>query len=169
VERVVVRVWESLDFICAERLTAGLVETARHLARLGVLTLAPGVEEQLAQISEASVTRLLVRHRSERRRVPRRGPERANQVTRDVPMRQILWDTVEPGHCEVDLVHHGGASSAGQYAHTLHLVDVATGWSERVALLGRGQAAMEGALRTALARLPFARAELPPDNGSEFF
>jgi hypothetical protein len=67
------------------------------------------------------------------------------------------------------LVHHGGASSAGEYAHTLQLVDVATGWSERVALLGRGQAAMEGAFRTALARRPFALVEWHPDNGSEFF
>jgi hypothetical protein len=169
VERVVVRVWESLDFICAERLTPTLLETARHLARFGAFTLSAAVAEHLAQISEASVTRLLARHRSERLRLPRRGPERANQVTRDVPMRRIPWDTTAPGHCEVDLVHHGGASSAGEYAHTLQLVDVATGWSERVALLGRGQAAMEAAFRTALARVPFALVELHPDNGSEFF
>ena len=169
VERVVVQVWESLDYICAERLTPALVTTARHLARFGSLTLSPAVEAALAQISEASVTRLLARHRTERLRLPRNSPERANSVTKDVPMGRIAWDTREPGHCEVDLVHHGGASSAGEYAHTLQLVDVATGWSERVALLGRGQAAMEAAFRTALARLPFALVELHPDNGSEFF
>src|SRR5690348_12426078 len=78
VERVVLRVWESLDYLCAERLTPGLLETARQLARFGVLRLSPTVEAQVAQISEASVTRLLARHRSERRRLPRRGPERAN-------------------------------------------------------------------------------------------
>jgi len=38
-----------------------------------------------------------------------------------------------------------------------------------MALLNRGQAAMEGGFRTALARLPFALVELHPDNGREFF
>ena len=41
----------------------------------------------------------------------------------------------------------------------------ASGW----VLLNRGQAAMEGEFRTALARLPFALVELHPDNGREFF
>lgn len=169
VERVVVKVWESLDFICAERLTPTLGETARHLATFGVLTFTPEVEQPLAQISEASVTRLLAKHRTERLRLPRKGPERANSVTKDVPMTRIPWDTTTPGHCEVDLVHHAGATTAGEYAHTLQLVDVATGWSERVALPNRGQAAMEQAFRVALGRLPFALVELHPDNGQEFF
>jgi hypothetical protein len=169
VERVVLRVWESLDFVCAERLTPSLVETARHLAGFGDLRVSAEVEAQLGQISEASVTRLLARHRTERRRLPRPGPERANRVTRDVPMGRIPWDTREPGHCEVDLVHHAGASSAGEYAHTLQVVDVATGWSERVALLSRGQAAMGQACETAFAHLPFRLVELHPDNGAEFF
>jgi len=169
VERVVVKVWASLDFICAERLTPTLLRTARHLAGFGVLALSDAVAAQLGAISEASVTRLLARHRTERLRLPRKGPERANSVTKDVPMTRIPWDTTQPGHCEVDLVHHGGASSAGEYAHTLQLVDVASGWSERVALPNRGQTAMDGGFRTALARLPFALVELHPDNGREFF
>jgi hypothetical protein len=101
---VVLQVWQSLDFVCAERLTPSLVPTARHLARFGELT--------LGQISEASVTRLLARHRTERLRLPRTGAERANSVTQDVPMRRIPWDTHEPGHCEADLVHHAGAAPA---------------------------------------------------------
>src|SRR5579863_6481183 len=41
VERVVLKVWESLDSLCAERLQPGLVHTAQHLARFGVLSLTP--------------------------------------------------------------------------------------------------------------------------------
>jgi hypothetical protein len=169
VEQVVLRVWESLDYVCAERLTPSLGETARQLARFGELQLSAEVEAQVGQISEASVTRLLARHRTERKRLPRKGPERANSVTQDVPMGRIPWDTRQPGHCEVDLVHHAGPSSVGEYAHTLQVVDVATGWSERVALLSRGQAAMGQACATAFARLPFRLVELHPDNGAEFF
>jgi hypothetical protein len=44
-----------------------------------------------------------------------------------------------------------------------------TFWSERVAVLGRGQAAMEAGFNRMVERLPFAVIELHPDNGSEFF
>src|SRR5712692_4020371 len=126
VERVIVRVWESRDYMCAERLTPGLLEMAQHLARFEPLGLTADVQEQLTSISRATVGRM-----------PQKGAERANQVTKGVPMGRIPWDTKEPGHCEVDLVHHGGESSAGEYGYTIQLVDVATGWSERVAVLGR--------------------------------
>lgn len=168
VEQVILVVWESLDYVCAERLTPVLLATAQHLARFGSVHLSHEVEEQLAQISEATVTRLLRKHRSRKQRLPQKGPERANQVRKPIPMKRIPWETSDPGHFEVDLVHHGGESSEGLYAHTLQMVDVATGWSERVAVLGRGQQAMEGGFRRILERLPFPIKELHPDNGSEF-
>ena len=169
VEQVILKVWESLDYICAERLTPALLVTAQHLARFGVLHLGSEVEEQLAQISEATVTRILRKYRSRKQRLPQPGPARANQVRKPVPMTRIPWDTSEPGHFEVDLVQHSGESSEGIYAFSLQMVDVATGWSERVAILGKGQQAMEGGFRSILKRLPFAVKELHPDNGSEFF
>ena len=169
VEQVILLVWESLDYVCAERLTPVLLVTAQHLARFGVVRLTAQVERQLSTISEATVTRLLRKHRAQKQRLPRSGPQRANQVRAGVPMGRIPWDTSEPGHFEVDLVHHGGESTAGEYVHTLQLIDVATGWSERVAILGRGEQAMKGGFERILARLPFPIVELHPDNGSEFF
>jgi len=169
VEQVVLCVWESEDYVCAQRLTKSLLPMARHLARFGVLVLTPQVESQLAAISPTTVERILRKNRARKARLPRKGPERANQVTKGVPMGRIPWDIQEPGHFEVDLVHHGGDSSAGEYAHTVQLIDVATGWSERVATLGCGQTAMEAAFRHILERLPFPIQELHPDNGSEFF
>jgi hypothetical protein len=169
VEEVILRVWESLDYICAERLTPTLVKTATHLATFGVLVLTAEVESHLARISVATVERLLRKHRSRKARLPRPGPRRANQVTKGVPMKRIAWDIREPGHFEVDLVHHSGESSAGEYGHTLQLIDVATGWSERVMLWGRGYQAMREAFEQVSKRLPFAIKELHPDNGPEFF
>jgi hypothetical protein len=169
VEQAILVVWESLDYVCAERLTPVLLSTAQHLAGFGSVCLTSEVEQQLEQISEATITRCLRKHRARKQRLPRKGPERANQVRKAVPMKRIPWDTTEPGHEEVDLVHHGGESAAGEYAHTIQLIDVATGWSERVAVLGRGQMAMEGSFRRILERIPFPILELHPDNGSEFF
>jgi hypothetical protein len=162
-------IWESLDFICAERLTPALVETARLLGRHGELRLSVELEQQLGQISVASVQRRLTRLAQDTaRRLPRKGPRQANRVAREIPMRTIPWDQLEPGHFEVDLVHHSGPVTSGDYLHTLQLVDVATGWSERVAVLGRSQRAMEGGFRRVLQRLPFDIVQLHPDNGPEF-
>ena len=170
VEQVIVRVWESLDYICAERLTPSVVKTATHLAKFGVLKLTAEVQSQLATISVATVYRLLRKHRARKTPwLPRKGPHRANQVTKGVPMKRIAWDIREPGHFEVDLVQHSGDNTSGEFGHTLQLIDVATGWSERVMLLGRGYRAMQAAFLQVTERVPFAILELHPDNGSEFF
>jgi hypothetical protein len=169
VEEVIVVVWESLDYICAERLTSVLLPMAQHLASFGAVKLTGEIEEQLKRISRATVSRILHRYRSRGRRLPQKGAERAKQVTKGVPMGRIAWDTTEPGHCEVDLVFHRGPSAAGEFGHTIQMVDVATGWSERVAVLGRGQRAIVAGFEHILDRVPFAIVELHPDNGTEFF
>ena len=182
VRQVVILVWESLDYICAQRLVPQLLSTARHLARFGELdtvgvTLTPHLEQQLACISQATVQRMMNRIRKlhtldSNMPLPRKGPDRANRrnsVTKAVPMGRISWQTQEPGHFEVDLVHHCGGSAAGEYAHTLQMVDAATGWSERVAVLGRGQRAMQEGFTRIKERVPFSIKELHPDNGPEFF
>jgi hypothetical protein len=162
-------IWESLDDGCAERLTPVLVETAEQLARHGELTVTEEVLGQLGRISVSSVQRRLTRLGQDvARRLPRRGPERANAVAREIPMKRIPWDTPDPGHFEVDLVHHSGPRSDGEFVHTFQMLDVATGWSERVAILGRGQQAMEVGTRRIQQRLPFPIKELHPDNGPEF-
>ena len=163
VEQALAIVWESVDYLCAEWLQPALLPTAQHLARFDELQLTPDLEAQLAQISVSTLQRLLGRLRRPPSRLPQKGPEQANRLRQAVPMRRLPWETVEPGHCEVELVHHAGGSPAGEYGHTLQLIDVATGWSER------RQRAMEAGFRQILARLPFPIRELHPDNGSEFF
>lgn len=159
---------ESLDYICAERLKPSLAAMAQHLATHGELTLAPEVEEQLRRISVSTLRRILQRVRQDEPRLPRPGPEQAHRVTRDIPMRRIPWAEVEPGHFEVDLVHHSGPATSGEYVHTLQMIDVATGWSERVAVLGRSYTVLKDAFERIQARLPFAVREVHSDNGSEF-
>jgi len=84
-------------------------------------------------------------------------------------MKRIPWQEQEPGHFEVDLVHHCGPTASGEFVHTLQMIDVATAWSERVAVLGRSYLVMEDGFTRILGRLPFPVCEIHPDNGSEFF
>ena len=84
-------------------------------------------------------------------------------------MKRIPWQEQEPGHFEVDLVHHCGRSASGEYVHTIQMIDVATAWSERVAVLGRSYLVMKDGFKRIQGRLPFPVREYHPDNGSEFF
>jgi len=160
---------ESLDYICAERLTPSLVTTARQLARHGEIRVTPTLLEQLERISVSTVQRTLKRiGQDQRRRSRRRPPGTTNAVAREIPAGRIDWDEKQPGHFEVDLVHHCGSIASGNFMHTLQIIDVATGWSERVAALGRSALVMADAFQRLQHRLPLPILELHPDNGSEF-
>ena len=52
-------IWESLDYICAERLTPALVRTAQQLVAHGELVVTDALLGQLRDISVASVQRRL--------------------------------------------------------------------------------------------------------------
>ena len=162
-------VWESLDYVCAERLTPALLPTAQQLARWEELALTAVTEARLATISRATVQRLLQGFQQDTPKLPRRKPQPPNRLLRQVPMERLSWAAQAPGSFETDLVRHSGPVTAGEYVHTLQLVDIATGWSERVAVLGRSQAAMEEGFRRVQERLPFPITHLHLDNGSEFF
>ena len=159
---------ESFDYICAERITPNLVWIAKHLAHHGELETSEELLGQLGQISISTVKRIVGRIEQDEPRLPRKGPRRANKLVRDIPMRRIPWNTSTPGHFEVDLVHHCGSSASGEYVCTLQMIDIATGWSERVTVLGRSYQVMQHAFQLILRRLPFPVREIHPDNGSEF-
>jgi hypothetical protein len=162
-------IYEAWDCICAERLAPNLVWMAEHLAGHGEIAVDKELLGQLGEISESSVERRLRRLRQDERRLPRRRPRREKAILRGIPMGRLAWDTAVPGYMEADLVHHCGNSSRDVYMCTLQLIDVKTGWSERRAILGRGQTVMEDAFETILGRMPFRVHVIHPDNDSAFF
>jgi hypothetical protein len=159
----------SLDYPCAERLTPNLKWMAEHLSKFGELEISAKVLKQLGQVSISTVERRLKTIRQDQPRRRRKPPRLTNRARKDVPMGRIAWNVREPGHFETDTVHHCGASASGLYVHTLQMVDVSSGWTERQAVLGRSYVVMQDAFCTILGRIPFAVQEVHPDNGSEFF
>jgi hypothetical protein len=141
---------------------------ARQLAQFGEMRITATLLEQLERVSISTVRRVLKRIGQDQRRRRRRPPGTANAVAREIPAGRIDWDEKQPGHFEVDLVHHCGPVASGDYMHTLQIIDVATGWSERVAALGRSSRVMQDAFGRLQTRLPLPILELHPDNGSEF-
>jgi len=159
-------VWEALDYPCAERLHPVLLSTAERLATHGELVLTPEVRAALANISRPTLSRRMRQWSSPKakRTFIRHKPG----LNAEVPVDRYAWDEARTGALEIDLVEHNGGSSLGHFAYTLSMTDVVSGYSRRRAILGRGQAAVFGALSLILAELPFAYWALHTDNGSEF-
>lgn len=166
--RVIAR---SLDYPCAERLQPNLVWMAEHLTKHGEMEMTAETLEKLELVSVSTLQRILRRvGRSSPRIAHRKAPRKSTRrVTKDIPMRRIAWDEPQPGHFEVDLVHHCGESASGQYAHTIQMLDVTTGWSECVAVLGRSYLVMKDGFMYMMDHLPIKILEIHPDNGNEFF
>ena len=158
---------QAYNYPCAERLQPKLVTYAKKLAEHGHLALADELLSDLGRISVSTVARFLARlHQDEPRQRRRARPPKGLLAT--IPMKRISPFEMQPGHFEVDLVHHCGSETTGEYLHTLNMVDVATGWNEMAALLGRSQRVMEDAFTRIAQRLPFPILELHTDNGTEF-
>ena len=160
-----------LDYPCAERLQPNWVWMAEHLERHGEIEVSVEVKAKLEIISVSTVRRLLPPSQRAPDRIAhsKRQPSgRSNAQRKAIPVRRIPWQENVPGHFEVDLVHHCGLSATGQYVHTLQMIDVATGWSECVAVLGRSYLFIQDGFQRIEKRLPFPIREVHPDNGSEF-
>lgn len=160
---------ESMDYICPERLTPNLRWLAKHLSAHGEMDASDELLEKLGRVSVSTVRRIMDRIRQDEPRLPRKRPRPRNHLLRDIPMKRIPWNEREPGHFETDVVHHCGRSASGEYVCSVQMVDVATAWSERHAILGRSYLVMQDGFNRILACLPFPVIEVHPDNGSEFF
>jgi hypothetical protein len=162
-------VWEVCDGICSRRLHPFLPEMLDVLEQHQELVLTAETKALLLRMSRATMDRLLKPARARR---PQRGLSTTKPGTllkKAIPVRTFAdWDDVRPGFLELDLVAHCGDSTGGEYLHTLDTVDVATGWSECVAVPNRGQVAVFQALQRIRARLPFPLLGIDSDNDSAF-
>jgi len=161
-------VWEALDYPCAERLHPVLLSTAENLARHGEIVLTPLIKDQLSEISRSTLARLLTKWQSPKRRLVGSRNKHLSGLRVEVPVRSYAWDEKRPGALEVDLVEHNGGSSLGQFAYTITVLDIVSGYSRRRAVLGRGQAGISRELAGILQEWPFWPWGLHTDNGSEF-
>jgi len=159
--------WLAANRICAKRLVPFLPTLIESLERHGHLHLTNEVRQQLFTISSATADRLLHPYRV----LPRsRSTTRAGTLLKkQIPIRTFQgWNDAQPGFLEIDLVAHCGTLYEGSYLYTLTLTDVATGWTECVPLLHRGQALVIQAFNRARQLLPFPMLGLDTDNGGEF-
>ena len=88
-------------------------------------------------------------------------------LKKQVPIKLNQWDESKPGFIEADTVAHCGSSASGQFALTLNVVDIATGWTEQRAVWGKGRQGVFDAIKSITEALPFDVLGFDCDNGGE--
>ena len=148
-------VWEAADRICGKRLRhviAGLVDA---MERHGHLKLDATVRESLLSMSAATMDRLLTTVRETAKQGRRR-------TMINTPLRKSIavrtfgdWHDPAPGFFEMDMVVHCGKSTVGSYVHSLVLTDIASGWTEAIAMVVREQTLVTESVSDIRTKLPF--------------
>ncbi|URA09147.1 hypothetical protein [Thermospira aquatica] len=69
---------------------------------------------------------------------------------------------------EIDLVAHEEGNSRGDFAQTLNMVDVWSGWTELVAIKNKASKWVREAIEKVQRRLPFELRGIDSDTGAEF-
>lgn len=170
VRQALIVVWEAADRICSKRLKELIPILIEAMERHGHLSLDPLIKGKLLGISAATIDRVLRRTREQVDGQRRRRTGVGSAIRRSVPVRTFAdWRDPAPGYFEVDMVEHcGGPKQNGNFVHSLVLTDVATGWTECVALPVRNQSLVVQGLAKAANDLPFSMRGIDTDNDSAF-
>ena len=163
------RVWAVMSFASGKRMAPFMSEIVSALERHGELHLTPEIRRRLLPMSPATIDRRLAPERKKMQLRGRCGTKPGSLLKRAIPIRTFAeWDDARPGFLEMDLVGHDGGKPRGQFAQTLDMVDIATQWTETVAVQNKAQKWVFEALIHTLPQFPFPILGIDSDNGSEF-
>jgi hypothetical protein len=160
---------EASGWICGKRMAPFMSELVPALEREGALAVSSEVRGKLLAMGAATIDRRL---RALKAREKPKGlctTRPGSLLKRQVPVRTYTpWDEERAGFLEIDTVAHCGTTTEGEYVCTLSATDLATGWTECQAIMGKTQRAVHGALEEIRERLPFPLLGIDFDNGTEF-
>ena len=172
--KVLQRVWAASGGQCGKYLAVSMRIQLDGLERHGELVFgvdrySEAVRVELLAMSPASIDRYL-------------GPAKATDALRGVSTTKaapLLRSSItirragdeveaEPGFFEGDTVAHCGPTLKGEFARTLNLTDVHTGWVFTTSVRNNANTHILAGLGAAVEQVPFEVTGLDFDNGTEF-
>jgi hypothetical protein len=112
------------------------------------------VIKALYRISPPTIDRILKPLRAKYRLRGRCTTKPGTLLRKQIPIKTDQWDEFKPGFVEADTAAHCGEKIEGDYANTVDLIDIATGWTEQGASWGKGEAGVLAALKDMEERIP---------------
>jgi len=161
--------WKIFDHPCGQRLESLLKIETERLRKLGELWCSDEVASKLQRIGFRTIDEKL-KHAKEVERQKQKYHRKIHPLLYEkVPVKVFgEQDRTKAGQIQVDLVEHCGSSAAGEFLCTLSTTDIALGWWEGEAIMGKGQERTLEGLDRAKDRYPFPWNEMHADNGVEF-
>ena len=140
------------------------------LRRHGELQISATAAGLLTGMSAATIDRRLAPDRQALQLKKGRSLTKPGSLLKSqIPMRTWAdWDDHQPGFVEIDLVGHEGGDNNGDFASSLTVTDIATGWTEIRGVRNKAAKHVFAALVEIQAALPFPLLGIDSDNGSEF-
>lgn len=161
------RIWLAANLPCSKRLKAIIpLWMPGYAKQYGALSL--DIIKALYRISPPTIDRILKPLRAKYRLKGRCTTKPGTLLRKQIPIKTDQWDESRPGFVEADTVAHCGDKIEGDYAYTVDLVDIATGWTEQGAAWGKGEIGVLDALKEMESRIPFPVLGFDADNGGEF-
>ena len=163
------RIWLIMDNICGKRLAPNLSEIVRVLEKFGEIRISVATRKKLETISSATIDRILAEEKRQYLGTSRSRTKPGTLLKNQIPIRTFSeWDENRPGFVEIDLVGHDGGDGTGDFAQTLDVTDVCSGWTETEGVRNKAQIHVFEALLQIDKRLPFQILGIDSDNGTEF-
>lgn len=172
--KVLQRMWAWSGGECGKYLAIAMPTLLGALEHHGELVLGKGrysteVRAELLAMSAATIDRYLAPARA-------KDPLRGKTTTKPSPLLRSsiqirkAGDEVEdsPGFFEGDTVAHCGPTLKGEFARSVNLTCVRTGWVFTRAIRNNATVHVLAALQAAVEQIPFEVTGLDFDNGSEF-
>lgn len=159
--------WVMTNLACSKRLKSAIPLWLPYYHTDNGSILSDENRKLLLEISPRTIDRLLHRLKSKYKKLGLSTTKPGSLLKKQIPIKLNQWNESRPGFIEADTVAHCGSSLSGQFAYTLNIVDLASGWTEQRALWGKGQRGVFEALKNITKHLPFKVLGFDCDNGGE--
>jgi hypothetical protein len=172
--KVLQKVWAASGGQCGKYLAASMAIQLAGLERHGELVFgrgrySPAVREELLAMSAASIDRYLAPAKA-KDQIKGKSTTKPSPLLRSSVKIRKATDEIEaaPGFFEGDTVAHCGPTLKGEFARTLNLTCVHTGWTFTRTVRNNAHTHILGGLKIAVREVPFEVIGLDFDNGTEF-
>ena len=171
--KVLQRVWAASGGQCGKYLKESMPLLLDLLEASGELDdeprYSPTVRSELEAMSAATIDRYLAPARSTDQ-LRGKSTTKAGPLLRSSIKIRKAGDEVEaePGFLEVDTVAHCGPTLKGEFARTVNMTDVLTGWTFTRSIRNNAEKHIISALNAAVDCVPLPVLGMDFDNGSEF-
>ncbi|MGZ3771592.1 MAG: integrase [Bdellovibrio sp.] len=155
--------WRQMNQMCAKKMVAAMP------LWLPFYDCPKTTKNLLQEISSSTIDRLLKPYREGKVRGISSTMAAESMIKNKIPIKLLDEDVKEPGFIEADTVAHCGNSLAGEFANSLTMTDLFSGWTENRATWTKEKREIRKAIADVERSLPFKIKGFASDNGNEFF